>query len=167
MRRMLLAVSLTLTAVALVIGGGRAFGVTALGTLSAPTIGVAVEVAQIQSDCVPGTNCQSVAYVVKVLCGRIATLGAGTYRTEINVYNLADLAISPILFQAVTAGTFTGTGGAVSPNVSKTINGRSAIRMECPDISDRLGVSNVMGFVRIQPPSTTELAVTAVWTRTF
>ena len=167
MRRVLVAVLIGSIAVALVVASGKAFGFSALGTLSAPTIGVTTEVAQIQPDCVPGTDCRALVYVVKVLCGSIPTLGAGTYRTDISVYNLADLAISPILFQAVATGGFSTTGGRVSPNVARTITGRAAIRMGCPEIADRLEASNVMGFVRIQPPATTEFAVTGVWTRTF
>lgn len=101
------------------------------------------------------------------LCGSLSVLGAGTYRTEINVYNAADLAIGPVSFQVVSTGAFATNGGAVTANVAKTITARSAIRVECPDVTNRLGTSNVMGFVRIQPPSTAEIAVTAVWTRTF
>jgi hypothetical protein len=163
---MLLAVFAGITGVALLFGGG-ASGIDTLATPGPPTVGVAMEVAQIRPDCVPGTNCQSVAYVVKVLCGRISPLGAGTYHTEINVYNLADLLISPILFQVVATGGFGTTGGTVSPNVARTITGRAAIRMQCSNITDRIGRADLIGFVRIQPPATTELAVTAVWTRTL
>ena len=165
MRRTLLAVSIALTVVALVVGGAG-FVLDALASLGNPTLGIAMEVAQIQPDCVPGTNCQALAYVVKALCGSLATLGAGIYRTEINVHNLADLAVSPILFQPAATGSFASIGGIVGPNLAKTIAGRAAIRVTCPDITNRLGTPDVMGFVRIQPPSGAELAVTAVWTRT-
>ena len=165
MRKTLLALSIAVGLFALLVAGGKAFGVNALGTLTAPDVGVPIEVAQILPDSVPGTGGSSSLYVVKVLCGQIGTLGAGAFRTEINIYNPADLALSPIIFQVVSTGSFATNGGTVSPNVSKTINGRAAIRMECPDITGRVG-GNVIGFVRIQPPAGSELAVTAVWTRT-
>jgi hypothetical protein len=161
MRKTLLTLSIALGVTAMLVVGDKAFG----GTLAAPDTGVALQVVQVVPDCVPGTNCQTIAYVVKVLCGSIGTLGAGPFRTEINVYNLADLAISPIIFQVVSTGSFATTGGTVSPNVAKTINARAAIRMECPDITGRIG-NNVMGFVRIQPPAGAEISVTAVYTRT-
>lgn len=161
MRRTLLAVSIALTAVALVVIGGKAFG-----SLGNPTIGIALDVAQIQPNTVPGTSSDDL-FVVKVLCGSLSILGAGTYRTEINVYNAADLGINPVNFQIVSTGAFSSNGGAETAIVSKTIDARSAIRVECSDVTSRLGTPNVMGFVRIQPPSTAEIAVTAVWTRTF
>jgi hypothetical protein len=165
MRRTLLAVSVALSAVALVFVGGKAFGFSAL-SLSNPSVGITMDVEQILPDVVPGTTGEDL-FVVKVLCGALGTLGGGQYRTEINIYNPADLALSPIIVQVVSTGAFTTTGGTVSANVAKTINARSAIRMECRDITSRVG-SPVIGFVRIQPPATgPRISVTAVWTRTF